>query len=34
MMVRKARADYDAACAQVTELTRRWEELEARGGRT
>jgi ABC transport system ATP-binding/permease protein len=28
--VRKARADYDAACAQVTELTRRWEELEAR----
>jgi ATP-binding cassette subfamily F protein uup len=28
--VRQARADYDAACAQVTELTRRWEELEAR----
>jgi ATP-binding cassette subfamily F protein uup len=28
--VRKVRADYDTACTQVTELTKRWEELEAR----
>jgi ATP-binding cassette subfamily F protein uup len=30
--LRRARAEYDAACAEVAALTSRWEELEARSG--